>query len=98
MLGRAQVRKLRSKITALRGKGGVKTSELEALARSLGRKRANRGKEPTWINEELPERRPLSIPNHSTDVNRFTAKSILDQLEADLDRYEELLESPEKPN
>lgn len=98
MMGLAKIRKLRSKIEALRGKGWVKTSELESLARRLGRKRAKRGKEPTWVSEELPDRRPVSIPSHSVDVNRFTARTILDQLEADLDRYEELLESPEQPN
>ncbi|HEY7213801.1 MAG TPA: hypothetical protein VIC28_04185 [Thermoanaerobaculia bacterium] len=91
----AKIRKLRSEIEALRNKGWVKTAELEALARRLGRRRAKRGKEPTWISDELPDRRPVSIPSHPGDVNRFTARSILDQLEGDLDRYEELLQSRE---
>src|SRR5689334_8412796 len=98
MMGVPKIRKLRSKIEALRGKGGVKSAELESLARSLGRKRANTGKEPTWISEELPDRRPVSIPSHPGDLNRFTARGILDQLEGDLDRYEELLLSPDRSN
>jgi hypothetical protein len=91
----AKIRKLRSEIEALRNRGWVKTAELEALARRLGRRRAKRGKEPTWISDEFPDRRPVSIPSHPGDVNRFTARSILDQLEGDLDRYEELLQSQE---
>src|SRR6185295_723863 len=95
MMGLLKIRKLRSQIEALRNKRWIKTAELESLAQRLGTKRAKRGKEPTWINEELPDRRPVSIPSHPGDVNRFTARSILDQLEADLDRYEELLQSQE---
>lgn len=97
MLGLAKIRKLRSEIEALRNKRGVKSSELESLAQRVGRRRAKRGKEPTWVNEELPERRPVSIPNHPGDLSRFTAKAILDQLEADLEGYEDLLELSDKP-
>jgi len=98
MMGRSKIRKLRSEIEALRGRGGIKSSELESLARRLGRRRAKRGKEPAWVSEELPESRPVSIPNHPGDLNRYTAGTILDQLEADLDRYEELLQLPEQSN
>jgi hypothetical protein len=79
MMGLAKIRKLRAQIEALRNRGWVKTAELEALARRLGRRRAKRGKEPTWISDELPDRRPVSIPSHP----------------GDLDRYEELLQSQE---
>jgi hypothetical protein len=98
MLSLAKIQKLRAQIELLRGRGGIKSAELEALARRLGRKRANMGKEPTWVSEELPERRPVSIPNHPRDLNRYTARGILDQLEGDLDRYEELLLSQNRPN
>lgn len=91
MLGRGKIQKLRSQIEALRRKGGIKSAELESLAQRLGRRRANTGKEPTWVNEELSNRRPVSIPSHPGDLNRHTARSILDQLEGDLDEYEELL-------
>lgn len=36
---------------------------------------------------------PLSIPNHPGDLSRFTAKSILDTLEEDLDAIQESLEA-----
>ena len=69
----------------LRRSGGVKSTELERLAKTLGRKRRKGGREPTWVSEALPEARPLSIPSHPSGVNRFTARTILDQLEADLE-------------
>lgn len=96
MMDLKQIQKLRTQIETLRRRGGVKSTELEALAQRLGRRRAKRGKEPTWVSEGLPKRRPVSIPGHPGDLNRFTAGGILDQLEADLDVYEELLRSQEQ--
>jgi hypothetical protein len=61
---------------------------LEAVAGAVGRVRDPRGKEPTWVSEELPSRPPLSIPGHPRDLNKFTARSILDQLEEDVDELE----------
>jgi hypothetical protein len=98
MMSLRKVRRLRSEIEALRGQGGLKSAELESLAQRLGRRRAKRGSEPTWVSEAFPDLRPVSIPNHPTDLNRYTAKSILNELEADLDRYEELLRSPGQAN
>jgi len=92
----AKIRRLRSRIEALRRRGGIKAAELEALAEKLGRRRAKRGSEPTWVSDVFPDLRPVSIPNHPGDLNRYTAKSILDGLEADLDRHEELLLSSEQ--
>jgi hypothetical protein len=97
MMSRAKIQKLRSQIESLRGKGGIKSTELESLARRLGRKRANTGKEPTWVSEELSNRWPVSIPSHPGDLNRHTARGILDQLEGDLDEYEKLL-TADQPN
>jgi hypothetical protein len=77
----AKLRKLQSRLSQLRG-SSVKPRKLEGLAKTLGRKRVKRGSEPTWVNETFPALRPLSIPHHSRDVKRFTAESILDQLEA----------------
>jgi hypothetical protein len=86
---------LKTELATLRKRGGVKSSELEDIAKSLGRKRHKRGKEPTWINEQFPNLRPLSIPHHSTDLNRFTARSILEQLEVDIEYWEEFVEASE---
>jgi len=89
---RITLARLRREIEDLRERGGVRTIELERLARKLGRALAKRGRHPTWINQGLPGARPLTIPSHPRDLNRFTAGSILDQLETDLDRLERLAE------
>lgn len=84
-----KVAKLRRELESLRRRGGIKPNELESLARSLGRAKHPRGSEPTWVSEEFPNLRPVSIPHHGgRDLNRFTAGGILDQLEVDLDLHE----------
>jgi hypothetical protein len=80
-----KIARLRRRVEELRRRGGVHSRELEELARAVGRKRHARGKEPTWVSTLLPNARPLSIPNHPGDLNRFTARAILDQLDADID-------------
>jgi len=66
--------------------------QLEGLATSLGRKRVKRGKEPTWESMAFSNLRPVSIPRHSS-LSRFTVGNILSQLEEDIFRYKEMLES-----
>lgn len=90
---RTKIAKLRNEWKSLRRKGGVKSSELQSLARKLRRKRHDRGKEPTWISQCFPDLRPISIPDHPGDLNKFTAAGILGQLEEDLERFEEALEN-----
>lgn len=85
--------KLRARVASLRG-SDVKPSELISLVEAMGRTKAKRGKHPTYIGGP-PGAMPISIPNHSK-VKRFTAGSILDQIEQDLDTYEELLNSGKK--
>ena len=89
-MNKNKIEKLRKKTDALRLKGGIRPAELESLAKACGRIRKKRGSEPTWINQDLPQLRPLSIPHHK-ELNRFTAQSILDQIEIDLDALEEAL-------
>jgi hypothetical protein len=98
IMNRRKVERLRSEIDRLRGRGGIKSVELERLAAKLGRRLSKRGKEPTWVNDRLPTLRPVSIPNHPGDLNRHTAGSILDQLESDLDQWEALLPSSGEVN
>lgn len=82
-----KVRRLRRDFESLRGRGGIKPKEMESLATKLGRKRHSRGSEPNWVSEVYKDLPPVSIPHHS-ELNRFTARSILDQLEQDLERLE----------
>ena len=89
-----KLNKIKQDIDGFRNRGGVKSSELESLAKRLGRDKSDRGKEPTWVNKQFSCLRPLSIPYHgSRDLNKFTARGILDQLEEDIGKWEELLES-----
>lgn len=92
-MNRQKLDKIRKQVEELRKKGGIKSSELESLARALGRVRSMRGKHPIWVNKTFPELRPLSIPRHgSKDLNRITANIILDQLELDIVKYEECID------
>ena len=92
----AKLKRLRQRIHNLRRRlGGIKPRELEALAKALGRKRHPKGKEPTWVSE-LPGRWPFSIPNHPGDLKKETARSILEDLEADLYALEELNDTPDE--
>jgi hypothetical protein len=92
-MDRRKLDKLRKQVDELRKKGGIKSSELESLARALGRVPFKRGKEPTWVNKTFPDLRPLSIPHHgSKDLNRITVNLILDQLEQDIEKFEECID------
>ena len=93
-MNRRKLNKIKQDIDGFRNRGGVKSSKLESLAKRLGRDKSNRGKEPTWVNKQFPDLRPLSIPHHGArDLNKFTARGILDQLEEDFEKWEEVLES-----
>lgn len=80
--------KLRRKLESLRRTGGIKSREMESFAKSLGRKSVTRGKEANWINKEFPHLPPVSIPHHGTELKRFTARSILDDFERDVEEHE----------
>jgi hypothetical protein len=64
IISQAKVARLREKIETLRRGGGVRSADLQRLARQVGRRPHARGKEPTWVNVRFPEARPLSIPGH----------------------------------
>jgi hypothetical protein len=95
-MDKSKLEKLRNELEALRaGKYNLKTSDLTRFAGKVGRTRdTSRGKEPTYVSV-IPGMRPLSIPGHRR-INLHTAQSILDTLEADLNRWEELLEEKER--
>lgn len=86
-----KLKRLKRKLASLRtAVCNLRSRQIVRFAESLGRKRDNRGSEPTYINEMLPGSRPLTIPNHPGALNKFTAGNILDQLEQDISMLEEL--------
>lgn len=75
---------------------GRKANDFIRIAKTLGRKRAKRGKEPTWIRVADPRLScPLSIPNHTGDMKPGTARSIVDQLQDDADVWAQWLDEHE---
>jgi hypothetical protein len=80
---RWEINQLRSRIANIRSR------ELISLAKKLGRSLFPRGKHPTYVSDILLNRPPLSIPNHSGALPKYTAESILNILEEDLDIIDE---------
>ena len=65
----------------LKSPQGRRSSELEGLARQLGREKDARGKEPTYVRKLNPALSPpLSIPNHSGEMKTNTTRSIIEAL------------------
>jgi hypothetical protein len=86
-----RLRKLRREMEGLR-RSQPKAMTLVSFARKLGRKKVSRGKEPTYESEEFLDSWPLTIPIHKgRDLAPGTRDSILDQLDDDLQRWEERL-------
>lgn len=86
-----KLEKLRAELERMR-RATVKASDVEALARKLGRRQVNRGKEPVW-ESDLDDVYPLSIPHHGggRDLPNGTKNSILNSLEVDLEAWEQHL-------
>jgi hypothetical protein len=97
-MDRKKLEELRRRLAGLRGTQ-PKAWVLQSLAKQLGRKEVNRGKEPTYESETFPQLRPLSIPNHKgRDIPTGTTKSVLDQMEEDIDSWDESLPKQEQGN
>jgi len=70
---------------------------LQKFAKQLGRRKENRGKEPTWTSDQFSDLRPLSIPDHGgRDLAPGTKNNILNQLEDDLIAWDGVLTEQEK--
>jgi hypothetical protein len=95
-MDKKKIARLRRELDQLRaGKCNLKRSDLVGFARKVGRlPDTSRGKEPTYVSV-LHQRNPLSIPGHQ-NINPYTALSILDVLEVDLNKWEDLLEERER--
>jgi hypothetical protein len=94
-MNRKKLRKLRQEIARMR-RAPQKAQPLESLAQALGRKLANRGKEPVWVSTEFDDLYPVSIPRHGARIVSIgTKNSILDQLEDDVQAWDMSLEDEE---
>lgn len=93
MMNKASLKRLKTELKQLRlNFAPVDSNVLERYANAVGRQKENRGKEPTWVRKFEPHLSPpLSIPNHSKDVKPGTSRSIIDQLLADLDEWEQFI-------
>lgn len=83
-----QLQRIRRTLDGMRGRlGNIRARELANLAEQLGWKQRRGGKHLTFSKEG---RYPLPIPVHGGKaLKKMTAKSILDQLEDDLEKEEE---------
>jgi hypothetical protein len=97
-MNRQKLAKLKARIANLRRRvNNLRHKDLESIALALGRIRFPRGKEPTYITDVF-NAPPISIPDHPGNIKRGTATNILDALEMDIYRYEQLLTEKAKGN
>jgi hypothetical protein len=82
---------IRIELESLRQRGGVRTRDLEGLAKKLGMRIVGKGKHLSWGSESILfyGLRPVTIPTHPGDLNKFTARAIIGQLEGYLIKLEE---------
>ena len=93
-MNKRKLKKVERDIRSLRaGSGNVHRRQLVSLAKTLGRQKSDRGKEPTYVSTIFPDMRPVTIPSHPGAMPQFTVESILDQLEGyDVVRWQQVLE------
>jgi len=90
-MNRKKLDKLKRELAALR-RSPQKAGALERFARQVGRKPIKRGKEPMWESTEFDNLFPLAIPHHGgRDLATGTKNSVIDQLENDLEAWEQRL-------
>ena len=95
-MDRRRLERIRREAASLRG-SQAKARELERLAVRLGRTKVARGKHPMYESKTFLHLRPLSIPNHKgRDMPSGTKNSILNQLEDDLEAWDEALSKQER--
>ncbi len=94
-MNRRNLNKIKRDLDSLRSTT-PKASDLERIAKRLGRKLTPGGKHPMWESEEFGNLYALSIPHHGgKDVLIRTKNSILDQLEDDIIAWEVRLDEEE---
>ena len=95
-MDRRKLEKLRDELEAMR-RSSIRAADVESLASKLGRRKVSKkGKEPRWDQIELTGLYPLTIPHHGgKDFRPGTKKSLLDQLEGDIEAWEAYLSESE---
>ncbi len=98
MLDAKKVTALRAELRQIRSSpNNRRSAALIAIAKKVGRKVDNRGKEPTYVRNDDPALSPpLSIPNHTKDLKPMTVKSIVDTLLSDLDDWDIYINEQDK--
>ncbi len=77
---------------AKRRLGNLKHNDLAKIAKMLGRERSTkRTNEPTY-ESALLDTHPITIPDHARGVNKWTAKSILEQFDGDVLKFKFILQ------
>jgi hypothetical protein len=92
----SRLRTIQEELNQVRRGGGQKTArQLEQFAVRLGREKHPAAKEPTYCSTLLTDLPPLNIPGHGGDLRSATAQCILDQLDDDIVRLNEICEEDE---
>ncbi len=79
-----------------RGAGNLRHRDLASIATALGRRRSKqRTTEPTFESTVF-DTNVITIPDHSKGMKKWTALSILDQLEEDVLRWEARMKREQK--
>jgi hypothetical protein len=96
-MDRKKLDKLTRELASLRN-GRHKALAFQSLAKKLGRKEnSKRGKEPMWESEQFGDLFPLAIPDHGgRDISPGVQRQLLNLLEEDVLRWEELIEAEEQ--
>jgi predicted RNA binding protein YcfA (HicA-like mRNA interferase family) len=95
-MNRKKLQKIKGRVDSLRRSlGTIRSQDLVRLMKKLGRRRAKRGKEPTYVSDEFPDARPITVPSHPGTLKPGTANSILDDIEGDVFLWEEALDGQE---
>jgi len=86
------IEKSRDTLDQLRARlANISHAELVRFAESLSRMKREASTRHPMYDSPLPGRPPLSIPGHRGSVAKWTAKTILDVLERDIDAWEDQL-------
>lgn len=95
-MDKKKIRQLHQRLKRLRLKvGNIKPKELRRFAESCGYELLPGKREPTYKNRYLNTVQFLTIPDHSWGINKFTAKSVLLQIEGFLFEAKEVWEGQE---